>query len=393
MKIGHGVAPIPVPNGSPLGGYVDRRGGSSGVADPLEAHVMTMSDGATRLALVVLDVVCVNTDLAGAVQDALADHIDESWVCATHTHSGPETGCAPRGAATPEPWRDVVTAAVRQAARAAVAAEMSGSLITTTVNVAGVASVRSRPGAARRVPVDVVTFRTRSGHIGGALVVLPVHPTVLPATSTVVSADLSGSVRRAMSASRKVPWVVVATGAAGDISTRGVRRAGDPGECARLGRVVADQVLAVVRTGPSRVDDTDSVFTATTDVIMAASLPMTRKSTVDPRSRQAETLRQALRLHRPSTEPVPATVRAARVGDLRLIGVPGEPFLDLRARAAGAVLLGYVGGYVGYLPTAEAFTGEPTYETVISPVALGEPERLIDAGVELLTRLDQKSAT
>jgi hypothetical protein len=394
MKIGHGVAPIPVPNGAPLGGYVDRRGGSSGVADPLEAHVMTMSDGATRLALVVLDVVCVNTDLAGAVQDALAEHIDESWVCATHTHSGPETGCAPRGATTPEPWLDVVTAAVRQAARAAVAAEMSGSLITTTVNVAGVASVRSRPGAARHVPVDVVTFRTRSGHIGGALLVLPVHPTVLPAASTVVSADLAGGVRRAMSASRKVPWVVVATGAAGDISTRGVRRAGDPGECARLGRLVADQVLAVVRTGPSRVDDTDSVFTATTDVIMtAAAPPTTRQSTVDPQSRQAETLRQALRLRRPSTDPIPATIRAARVGDLRLIGVPGEPFLDLRARAAGAVLLGYVGGYIGYLPTTEAFAGEPTYETVISPVAPGEPERLIDAGVELLTRLDQKSAT
>jgi hypothetical protein len=393
VRIGHGVAPIPVPNGSPLGGYTDRRGGSSGVADQLEAHVMTVSDGATRLALVVLDVVCVNTDLAGTVRHALAEHeIDEAWVSATHTHSGPDTGCAPRGATTPEPWLTVVTEAVRQAARLAVATEMSGSLVTTTVNVAGVGSVRSRPGAACHLPADVVTFRTRSGHIGGALVVLPVHPTVLPAASTVVSADLTGAVRRAVAATRKVPWVVVATGAAGDISTRGVRRGASPGECARLGKIVADQVLTVVRTGPSRVDDSDRIATAATDVVMAAGTPPTGRSTVDARSRQAETLRQALRLRRETTEPVPATVRAARVGDLRLIGVPGEPFLDLRSRAAGAVLLGYVGGYVGYLPTAAAFAGEPTYETVISPVAPGEPERLVDAGVALLARLDRRAA-
>jgi hypothetical protein len=363
-----------------MGGYVDRLGTSNGVADPLEAHVLTFADDSRRFALVVLDLVCVNADLSDAVQSGLADlGIDDSWVCATHTHSGPETGCLPLTIATPEPWTDVCTVAVRDAAQNAIAREQPGSLSTTVVDVAGVASVRSKPGAVRPVPVDVVSFHTENGDLGGILLVLPVHPTVLPASSTLISADLTGAVRRAVSA----PWVVVATGAAGDISTRGVRRAADIDECVRLGRVVAEQI----QTSFSPADG--PILTASADIALTpGAMPVAVISTLDPSSRQAETLRQARRLRQTPKAPLPATVRAARIGGIRLIGLPGEPFLDLRSRAGNVLLLGYVGGYVGYLPTQEAFAAEPTYETVISVVASGEPERLVDTGIELLTQLD-----
>ena len=398
MRVGHGVAPIPVPDGSPMGGYVDRRTGSSGTADHLEAHVLSCAAGGRRFALVVLDLVCVNVDLADAVEHALAGlGVDEAWVCATHTHSGPETGCRPRGASTPAPWLEVCTAAARRAAAEAIAGELPGSLSTTVVEVADVASVRSRQNGARPVPVDVVSFHT--GRLAGVLLVLPVHPTVLPASSTVVSADLAGAVRRALARRLGTPWVLVATGAAGDISTRGVRRAADPGECARLGGVVADQVLPAVGSPRGRPG---AVLTARADVTLApgpadpagpAGLGGA-ESTSDPSSRQAETLRQARRVRQSlghASTPLHATVRAARLGGVQLVGLPGEPFLALRSRAVEAVgdvlVLGYVGGYLGYLPTREAFADEPTYETVISPVAPGEPERLVDKGVELLSGL------
>ncbi|MPZ81685.1 MAG: hypothetical protein GEV28_15295 [Actinophytocola sp.] len=126
------------------------------------------------------------------------------------------------------------------------------------------------------------------------------------------------------------------------------------------------------------------------------------RSTSDGSARQEETLRQARRLRRSlghSDAPLPATVRAARLGSVGLVGLPGEPFLGLRSRAVETLggeqvlLLGYVGGYVGYLPTREAFAGEPTYETVISAVAAGEPERLVDTGTGLLSLLGQNSAS
>lgn len=376
MRIGHGVAQIPVPDGTPLGGYADRSGASTGTADPLEAHVVTITGGDHTLALVALDLVCVNTDLADAVRAALP--ADDVWVCATHTHSGPETGCVPGGTATPEPWVEVVTAAVSRAARAAVVTP--GALTAAAVDVSGVASVRSRPDGARPVPVDVVSCHDAGG-LRGLLVVLPVHPTVLPASSTIVSADLAGAVRRAL-AERLGVWVVVLTGAAGDISTRGVRRGADTAECARLGALVADQVVGAVQQGTPH---DDSVRSATTDLLLAPGPLPAHVEPGDPSSRQAETLRQAYRLRRTVPSPLPATVRAARLGDVRLVGLPGEPFLDLRP--PGVVMVGYTGGYVGYLPTATAFAAEPTYETVISPVAPGEPERLVAAAMDLLSGL------
>ncbi|TDP94967.1 hypothetical protein [Labedaea rhizosphaerae] len=384
MKAGHGTATIPVPDGSPMGGYVDRPSASTGVADPLEAHVVTVSDGARRMAFVVLDVVCVNVDLADAVERELIElGIDDVWVCATHTHSGPETGCVPGGAATPPPWTEVVTAAARRAGADAVAGEVTSTIGASLVSVTDVGSVRSKPGATRPVPVDVIAFRGPRDELTGLFAVLPVHPTVLPASSTVVSADLTGAVRRALT-DRLGVWTVVATGAAGDISTRGVRQAADLGECARLGAVVADQV---VRALP--VDCTSGpVRTARADTVV---LPTERGSAISAggSTRQAETLRQAVRLrdHLPWPDrPLEATVRAARLGPVGLVGLPGEPFLDLRSRVNG-ILIGYVGGYLGYLPTRAAFAGEPTYETVISPIVAGAAESLVDVAAETLRRL------
>jgi hypothetical protein len=387
VRVAHGVAEIPVPAGSPMGGYADRRGGSTGTADRLEAHVVTVTDGVRSLALVVLDVVCVNVDLADAVRSVLP--VDDVWVCATHTHSGPETGCVPGGSATPPPWVEVITAAVARAFREAVATSCWPT--ATSVAVSEVASVRSRPDGARPVPVDVVAFHGPG--LRGLLVVLPVHPTVLPASSTVVSADLTGAVRRAL-AERLGVWVVVLTGAAGDISTRGVRRGADLEECARLGSVVADQVIAAVRVEPAAEGAEpaagDVVRTASADLALApAECPEGHPQDVElpqgiagrPGVRRVETLRQAWRLRRAFDAPLPATVRAAQIGGIRLVGLPGEPFLDLRP--PGVILVGYVGGYVGYLPTREAFAAEPAYETVISPVAPGESERLVTAAVGL----------
>ena len=382
MKAGHGSAAIPVPDGSPMGGYVDRSSGSAGVADPLAAHVVTVFDGARRVAFVVLDVVCVNVDLASAVERELAGlGIDDVWVCATHTHSGPETGCVPGGAATPPPWTEVIVAASRRAAGDALAGETVSAIGASVMPVADVGSVRSKASAALPVPVDVVAFRGVQDELTGLFVVLPVHPTVLPASSTVVSADLAGAVRRALERRFGV-WVVVATGAAGDISTRGVRRAADVDECSRLGEVVARQVVL-----PSAWSS-GTVHTARADTIVLPreSGPPISANGSTP---QAETLRQAVRLrdHLPWPDrPLEATVRAAQLGPVGLVGLPGEPFLDLRRRVNG-ILIGYVGGYLGYLPTRAAFAGEPTYETVISPIVAGAAESLVDVAAETLRRL------
>ncbi|WP_283139477.1 hypothetical protein [Rhizohabitans arisaemae] len=244
MRIGYGAARLDVPVGSSMGGYIDRVGKSTGTLDPLEVSAITWFDGHRRFALVVADVICVNTDLVAAARAAVPE-AGRLWLAATHTHAGPETGCVPGGSATPQPWSAHVVGAVRHAVAASVAAERSAWSAGVSGGLRDVGADRSLPGAEAVVPLDVAAVRDGLGRLTGVLVVLPVHPTVLPAANRRVSADLPGAVRRALR-ERLGVWVVVATGAAGDISTRHTRRGQDAAELERLGELVADRCVGLL---------------------------------------------------------------------------------------------------------------------------------------------------
>lgn len=423
MKVGHGLAPLEVPVGTALGGYADRGQLSTGTADPLQVHAITVQDGSLRWALVVVDAICVNTDLASAVDiDARAAGVDLVWTCATHTHSGPETGCRPGGAPTPEPWLNVISVAAAAAIAAAVASEEPARLQHSRTKVPNVASVRRFEDRPIDLPVDVLQVRSASGtdRLIGVLGILPIHPTVLPAASTVASADLHGAVRRALGRALGADlWVVMATGAAGDISTRGVRRGRDLSECARLAGLFsvaiqqAIQSIAVPASPTTGARTTSRLLAWRSARVMLRTAHHAREEFSqlrpgmepdDPLSRQAYTLRQAIdsvsTMTGTSVE-IPAWVHVLRMGDLTLVGLPGEPFLDLTQQLAALVtsddtdresraplLLGYVNGYLGYLPPRSAYE-VPSYESVVSPIAPGESERLIAVAAELSADLNR----
>lgn len=83
-----------------------------------------------------------------------------------------------------------------------------------------------------------------------------------------------------------------------------------------------------------------------------------------------------------------AEVGVARLGGLALVGLPGEPFLAVADQIAGAapgptVVLGYVNGYPGYLPTADAYR-RTEYEVLAGQVAEGSAELLAATARRLL---------
>ena len=422
MKVGHGLAPLEVPVGTALGGYADRGQLSTGTADPLQVHAITVQDGSLRWALVVVDAICVNTDLTSLVDtQARAAGVDLVWTCATHTHSGPETGCRPGGAPTPAPWLKVISVAAAAAIAAAVASEEPARLQQSTTKVPNVASVRRFGDGLIDLPVDVLQVRSTSGtdQLIGVLGILPIHPTVLPAASTVASADLHGAVRRALGrALGSDSWVVMATGAAGDISTRGVRRGRDLPECDRLAELFSVAIQKTIRAIEVPASPTTGAGTSSRLLAWRSAPVMLRTAhhapeefgqgpgmePDDPLSRQAYTLRQAIESVSTitgTTEEITAWVHVLRMGDLTFVGLPGEPFLDLReqlealvasdgnGRASRALLLlGYVNGYVGYLPTRSAYE-VPCYESVVSPIAPGESERLVATAAGLSAYLNR----
>ena len=89
---------------------------------------------------------------------------------------------------------------------------------------------------------------------------------------------------------------------------------------------------------------------------------------------------------------VPTWVQALRVGDLALVGVPGEFFVELGlAIKQGSpfgqtMVLELANDCVGYIPTRRAFE-EGAYEPESSPYVPGFGEAIVDSALDLLNRL------
>lgn len=410
LSVGWAAVDLDVPAGTPMGGYAARPGPSTGVLDGLQVAAVSVQAGPDRWTWLVADLVCVNADLTAAVAAAVPGAV---WLSATHTHAGPETGCDPAGAPTPAPWLAAVTAAAAEAAARAAAAQRPAGIELRRVTVRGVGGQRSGARPRRTVPVDVLSIGSPDGLArrgsAGVIVVLPVHPTVLDAENRCVSADLAGAVRRAV-AERTGGWAVVATGAAGDVSTRPHRREQTPAECARLGELVADAVVRALEQPPLAAGGAP-LRTATAAVALdpkpdaplpmatlAANLAAARRSADPVAIRTAWTAVQAAELAGAQDRPAERTnlscaVAVARLGPLALVGLGGEPYLALRGSlldelGPATVLVGYTNGYVGYLPTGAAFR-RPDYEVLRTPVAAGSAERALANAVSMIEQFER----
>ncbi|MBF8192446.1 hypothetical protein ITP53_43555, partial [Nonomuraea sp. K274] len=197
-------------------------------------------------------------------------------------------------------------------------------------------------------------------------------------------------------------WVVVATGAAGDVSTRPHRRAQTPRECERLGALVAGAVLRGLRR-PARSAVSGEVRVRRVQVPLSPKPPgAPATGPLEERLRAAErggdpvairtawTALQAARLAavQPSPTDLSCAVSVAGVGPLSLVALGAEPYLDMavrldRAATGPAVLIGYTNGYLGYLPVREAYR-RPEYEVLRTPVAPGGAEHVLARATELM---------
>src|SRR5437879_2128050 len=235
-----------------MAGYAARSSPAETVHDPLEAHALALGTRTDALILVVCDLLAVDERLVEGVRDRVrAERPGVSlWLSATHTHSGPDIG-GPLSEHPPDPA--VIASIAAGATRAALGAMASLRPIRASWasgEVYGVATNRDHPEEGEALPLDLLCLFESNADASMPIAVFgsfPCHPTVLGASNLGVSADLSGAFRRQLRAALGPnTWVAIATGAAGDISTRHTRRAQDFGDLERLGYVLAEHARSLI---------------------------------------------------------------------------------------------------------------------------------------------------
>ncbi len=373
---------ITPPTGLPLWGYGGRKDmPCQGVRDRLSATAVVMEVGATRVAIVGLD---LGRSPARATLNAILREvkakagIDQIFLVGSHTHHGPciEVENTPPTADYVKVLRERIVRVIARAAAALRPARIGVASREVEFN-------RNRHTKIRPKPVDPLLIVLRLDDVDGkpisTLVNFAAHPTTLPARMLEWSADFPAPLRERVE-EKLGGLCVFLQGACGDLSTNRHGR-----DTVEYGRQVGDEVVSVARTittarleSPSlelreeefrfeqRIDLNDPFTYAKYCLAFFPALVDSYK----------EAYKDGIR----------PNITLALLGDqIGVVGVSGEFFsqhavrLRERARLSHLLFLGYCNGYHQYFPTIEAVAeGGYGADPEVSPVEVGAGERMID---------------
>ncbi len=410
---------FPVPAGTPLAGYAARTGPASGTLDDLQIAALALGHGGDELVLVTADLIGIDADLVDEVATAGGIDPETLFLAASHTHSGP-AGIIKRlhpatGEAIDAGLRARFVACCGQAIRTAATGRQSATLWLGQTTAPGVGANRNAIDGPSDGRVTTLSVRVVRGGVNVSLatfVHFACHPTILDAESRLVSADLPGGMRRAMSGGLSdSPVILFGNGAAGDISTRFTRQSQTYAEVNRLGSLLAESASLAVSSavplyGPLRRAALDvrlarkpdpgpgaaenaARLRAEAEQVLASDARLAAKRQAFTRAQGAEL---AAAMVGATGIPESARITAWSLGDLAVVAIPGELFASLgREIEQGSpfpttVIVGYANGHVGYLVDRDA-EESGTYEALASPYAPETGEAIVDGAVRILRDL------
>lgn len=366
---GAAVEVVDVPPGTAMAGFLARPGPSTGVHDPLSVRAAVLGD----VAIVTADVCALHEDSCTAVRELVRPlGVRDAVVAATHTHSGPCVALGRVGEHDAAVHDRVVTAAGTAVARA-WRERVAVSLGYGEARGVGVARNRRHPGRDIDPPVQLLRA-TAVGEGAGrddvvlSLVVYPCHPVVLDGVNTLISADYPGYVRDLVEQAAPGSVCLFATGAAGDVNT---------GHS-------AESSFTPTGTGRRTFAEAERVGTAIAEAVTGISPRPLAATEVSFSSADV-----TLPMDAPGGPTWTGRVTVTAVGELRVVGLPGEPFLASAERLVAlrpgrpTVVLGYADGVPGYVPVAEEYA-HGGYEVLDAYRYYGMPGPFRAGGAEVL---------
>jgi len=437
-KLTAGVATKDITPRKPLflAGYPGVERLSTGTHDPLLASALYLSDGKTQMLLAGVDILFVSKQSAdfcrAAISKAISIPAGNILISATHTHSGPITNeeLAWRDdPAVPKPdkeYMDQFHAGIIEVCLEAHAAVKPSRLAVTSAVAEGAGHNRLDPKGPFDPEVGLLAIKDKErGDLYALDIIYGMHPTVLHEDSKLVSSDFPHFTRRRLAEDFPGLVSVYHTAPCGNLSPRYDVKAQTFDEAERLGRRLGESIaqsLKALKDEDFHSDISLAVFCGKADLVPNVFPPVAEaekklqkardhyqqlKRTGAPHGpvRTAEcavfgagnalTLARAQEtgeVKKRQKEYECAEVQVFRIGNLFLVGLPGEQFveyaLEVKRRApAKAFVISLANGELqGYIVTPEAAAASG-YE---ADWALFRPEsgaRMVEAAIGLMAEV------
>jgi hypothetical protein len=395
--------------------------------DDLSATAIIVSDGDTRVAILSCDLLHIHPDLVRRVRRDAGERTgipaENMMFCATHTHSGPATYAYPDSPPIGRAYVANLTfqlVGLIEVAHHRLAPARFGfgrgqahiGVNRRVTGPGGTTVIDANPDGPTDPGVDVLRIDRDDGTPLAVLVNHACHAVVLGAGSTLISPDWPGKMREVVEEVTGAACLFI-QGAAADINPL-------PGiPCDRLevmeklGIEVGAGAIAAWAGINARSIESVGVCSERASVPLISPAryvdrPLVEMAGPDQQQTRAQ-LRQQLRHSAPWTADLGGTgdkrdvaveVQAIRIGDMALVSVAGEVFVEtgLRVKQLSAIpktmFAAYTNGCAGYLPPAAEYArgGYEVDESFLfyqlpTPVAPGGAALVEQSALRLLSEL------
>ena len=439
FRVGFSRCDITPPIGAGLAGSIDQRL-SIGVLDPLTASALAFGDGKEIYFLLSLDILCISGDCSQQMRAAIEERTGvpaaNILVHCTHTHSAHSMRSYHIDFDKEQFAVDCekIAAAAKEALSDMAPAKVYVNAANTPVKISFIRRFRMKDGTTRTNPgflnpdIDhplgeadhrvALTLFKREGKPEIALVNFQTHACVVPNGTDAyrISADYPHHLRQTYEAAMPGSVCMFINGAEGDTNhynvktPQGMPRTGYT-FAAHMGRTIAGVAMALhamaepIEPLPLRALRSPFGIAYNKESDPAALRRAEEVLRLHDEGRDGElsslggmdlitkvaAARRMLNL-RDKPDEITITLTALRVGELALIGIPGEPFTEIGTsiKETSPAKMTFVAccadDYAGYFPMKSAYD-EGGYEAGTANYRAGTAEKVIEMGKATLAEL------
>jgi len=420
IKVGVGKSDITPPLGTPLDGYYIERLATN-VHDELFVKAMVIEDGTNTLVLVIADIIDVAQygfkEARERIQRDFNIPASNIVISATHTHTGPVFSQA---------YEEMLEVKIHDAVKIAIQ-NIQPAVIKSGVGKEENVSfhrrfmmkdgtVKFNPGAMNpdivrpMGPIDsdvgILFIETLDGKPIAVLVNFAIHLDTIGGTE--ISADFPyfmGKVLKKILGDELV--VFFGFGTCGNVNHFNVKSPETLKGFERAERIGYALAASVIREFPGLEEhnveklssDSEKLKLAipeyTIEEVEAAKINSMKESDHESSTPEIREAMKILRIQERKGQPIEAEVQTFGLGDVGLVFLPGEIFVELgleikdRSPYKHTLILTLCNNSIGYIPNAEAFD-YGAYEVEVSQIEKGEGEKLVKSSVKLLENMKER---